>query len=88
MRVRKTQLAELQGGFGRAGASCYHPRMALPLVKEELRRIADSLPDGATWEDVKYLMYARTEVEEGRRSAREEPVLTTEEAFEEFNKDQ
>jgi hypothetical protein len=58
--------------------------MAQPLVKEEIHRLIDSLPDEATWEDLKYAIYVREQVVAGRQSAREEPLLTTKEAFEEF----
>jgi len=58
--------------------------MAQPLVKEEIHRLIDSLPDEATWEDLKYAIYVREQVVAGRQSAREEPLLTTKEVFEEF----
>ncbi len=61
--------------------------MAQPLVKEELREIAESLPEDATWEDVQYLVYLRHAIAEGRRSAREEPTLTTEEIFAKYRLD-
>ena len=61
--------------------------MAQPLVKEEIHRLIDSLPDEATWEDLKYAIYVREQVVAGRQSAREEPLLTTKEAFEEFGLD-
>ena len=47
--------------------------MTQPLVKEEVHQLVDSLPDGATWEDLKYLIYVRTAIEQGLKSAREEP---------------
>jgi hypothetical protein len=58
--------------------------MAQPLVKEELLRLVESLPEGATWEDLKYLVYVREQVEAGRRSAREEPLLTTDQVRSHF----
>ena len=61
--------------------------MAQPLVKEDLLRLVESLPADATWEDLKYLVYVREQVEAGRRSAREEPLLTTEEVFAKYNLD-
>lgn len=61
--------------------------MAQPLVKEEIHRLIDSLPDEATWEDLKYAIYVREQVVAGRQSAREEPLLTTKEVFEEFGLD-
>lgn len=61
--------------------------MAQPLVKEEVHRLIDSLPDEATLEDLQYLLYARAEIEKGRRSAREDVLLRTEEVFDEFDLD-
>ena len=34
-------------------------------VKDEARRLIDSLPDGATWEDLMYQLYVREAVEQG-----------------------
>jgi hypothetical protein len=43
--------------------------MATP--KEEIRKILDTLPDDATWEDLQYSIYVRERVERGRREADE-----------------
>jgi hypothetical protein len=53
--------------------------MAQPIVKEEMLRLVESLPDDATWEDLKYLIYVREQVEAGRKSAREDPTFTVNE---------
>lgn len=58
--------------------------MALTVAKEELHRLIESLPDEPTWEEVRYLLYVRAQIEEGRRSAREEPTASTEELLAEF----
>jgi hypothetical protein len=50
--------------------------MGQPIVKEELLRLVESLPEDATREDLKYLVYVREKVEAGRKSAREEPTYT------------
>lgn len=63
----------------------YTLRMAQPIVKEELLRLVESLPEDATWEDLKYLVYVREQVEAGRRSAREGRLLTTEEVFDKYD---
>ncbi|MDE2069899.1 MAG: hypothetical protein KGJ04_01370 [Gammaproteobacteria bacterium] len=39
-------------------------------LKEELHRLADHLPDGATWKDVLYEAYVRQEIEAGLEEAR------------------
>ena len=54
-------------------------------VKDEAHKLIESLPDDATWEDFKYAMYVREKIERGVKSAREEPLLTTEEVFAEFH---
>ena len=36
-------------------------------VKEEVRRMIESLPDDATWEDVQYFIYVRERIERDRR---------------------
>ena len=38
-------------------------------VKEEVRRMIESLPDDATWEDIQYSIYVRERIERGRREA-------------------
>ncbi|MSV34324.1 MAG: hypothetical protein EXQ47_01825 [Bryobacterales bacterium] len=40
-------------------------------AKEEFRRLIDTLPDDATWEDVQYSIYVRERIERGRREASE-----------------
>jgi hypothetical protein len=40
-------------------------------TKEEIRKILDSLPDDATWEDVQYSIYVRERVERGKAEAAE-----------------
>ena len=47
--------------------------MATP--KEEIRKILDTLPDDATWEDVQYSIYVRERVESGRREANQSPLI-------------
>lgn len=58
--------------------------MAQTVAKEELHRLIDSLPEDPTWDEVRYLLHVRAEIEEGRRSAREEPPVTTEELLAEY----
>ena len=47
--------------------------MATP--KEEIRKILDTLPDDATWEDVQYSIYVRERVEMGQREASQGPLI-------------
>jgi hypothetical protein len=44
-------------------------------AKEEIRRILETLPDDATWEDVQYSIYVRERVERGRREAEENKLI-------------
>lgn len=51
----------------------------MPTAKEEIRRMLDTLPDDATWEDVQYSIYLRERIERGRREADEGKVIDQEE---------
>lgn len=51
----------------------------MPTAKEEIRRMLDTLPDDATWEDVQYSIYVRERIERGRREADEGKVIDQEE---------
>jgi len=44
-------------------------------VKEEVRRMIESLPEDATWEDVQYSIYVRERIERGRREATDGKIL-------------
>jgi hypothetical protein len=48
-------------------------------VKEEVRRMVESLPDDASWEDIQYSIYVRERVERGRREAEQEKVIDQDE---------
>jgi len=48
-------------------------------VKEEVRRMIESLPDDATWEDVQYSIYVRERIERGRREATDGKILDEDE---------
>ncbi len=48
-------------------------------VKEEVRRMIESLPDNATWEDVQYSIYVRERIEWGRSEAAEGKILSEDE---------
>ncbi|HEX9940006.1 MAG TPA: hypothetical protein VGB15_22920 [Longimicrobium sp.] len=42
---------------------------AVITVKEQARRLVDSLPDDATWDDLMYAIHVRQSVEEGLADA-------------------
>jgi hypothetical protein len=48
-------------------------------TKEEIRRILDTLPDDASWEDVQYSIYVRERVERGRHEADQEKLIDQDE---------
>ena len=48
-------------------------------TKDELRKLLESLPEDATWEDVQYSIYVRERVERGRREAAESHLVDQEE---------
>jgi len=48
-------------------------------VKDEIRRMIESLPDDATWEDVQYSIYVRQRIERGRSEAAAGKILEEDE---------
>jgi predicted transcriptional regulator len=48
-------------------------------VKEEVRRLLDSLPGDASLEDVQYSIYVRERIERGRREANEGKLIQQDE---------
>jgi hypothetical protein len=52
---------------------------AMATTKEEIRRILDTLPDDASWEDVQYSIYVRERVERGQREADQEKLVDQDE---------
>ena len=55
-------------------------------AKEEIRRILDSLPDDATWEDVQYSIYVRERVERGKAEAADSKLVDQDEIETGMNK--
>ena len=54
-------------------------------VKEEVRRMIESLPDDATREDVQYSIYVRERIERGRREAADGKILNQDEVERRMN---
>jgi hypothetical protein len=44
-------------------------------VKEEIRRMVESLPEDVTWEDLQYSIYVRERIERARREAADGKIL-------------
>lgn len=53
-------------------------------VKDAVRKLADTLPDDATWDDVMYEIYVRQSVEAGRSDADAGRVISAEDLRESF----
>ena len=53
-------------------------------VKDEARRLAELLPDDATWEDLQYQIYVRQAIEAGLKDSREGRTVPLEEARRQF----
>jgi hypothetical protein len=58
--------------------------MATANVREQARKLVDSLPDNATCDDLMYEIYVRQSVEEGLVDAKEDRVTTVEDLRESF----
>ena len=53
-------------------------------IKEEARKLLDSLPDDSTWEDLMHQIYVRTTIEAGLADSEADRVTEVEEVREEF----
>lgn len=53
-------------------------------IKEAARRLVDSLPDDATWNDLKYAIYVRQSIEAGLADSDAGRVVDVEEIRKEF----
>lgn len=51
----------------------------MSIAKEEVRRILDRLPEGATLEDIQYHIYVVQKIERGLKDAQEGRVVSHEE---------
>jgi predicted transcriptional regulator len=48
-------------------------------AKEELRKMLDTLPNDANWEDIQYSINVRERIERGRREADEGKIIDQDE---------
>ena len=58
--------------------------MSAANIKEEARRLIESLPDDSTWEDLMYTIYVRTTIEAGLADSEADRVTDVEKVREEF----
>ena len=56
----------------------------MSIVKEEAKRLLDTLPDEASWDDVMYEMYVRNKIDKGIAAADEGRLLSHEEVKKRF----
>ena len=53
--------------------------MARTMPREEVRRLLDSLPDDASYEDIQYHVYAQQEIDRGLEAAERGDFVSDEE---------
>lgn len=53
-------------------------------IKEEARKVIETLPDNATWDDLIYELYVRQKIEAGIRAADEGRVISHEQVKQRF----
>ncbi len=58
--------------------------MSAANIKEEARRLIESLPDDSTWEDLMYQIYIRESIEAGLADSEAGRVTDVEKVREEF----
>ena len=62
--------------------------MKMRSIKEEAHRLVDKLSEGATWDDLNYLIYVRQNIEVGLADSEAGRVVDVSEVREEFGLDQ
>ena len=53
-------------------------------IKEEARKVIETLPDHATWDDLMYELYVRQKIEAGIHAADEGRVISHEQVKQRF----
>jgi predicted transcriptional regulator len=53
-------------------------------IKQQVQKLADTLPEDATWEQVRYEVYVREEIEEGEKAIAEGSTLSHQEVKNRF----
>jgi len=51
----------------------------MEIIREKARKLVDSLPDEASWDDLMYEIYVRKKIEDGLIAADEERLISHEE---------
>ena len=56
--------------------------MSKATVKEEMKKMLETLPEDCTWEDIQYDIYVREKIERGMAAANAGDIISQEEAEE------
>lgn len=59
--------------------------MSTTTIKEEIHRLADTLPDDATWDQVMYEIYVRQKIAGGEKAIAEGRVTSHDEVKKRFS---
>ena len=54
--------------------------MSKATVKEEMKKMLESLPEDCTWEDIQYHIYVREKIERGMAAADAGDIISQQEA--------
>ncbi len=54
-------------------------------IKEEVRKIADSLDENADWEDVMYTLYVRESIQKGKKDVKKSNIISHEDIKVRYN---
>ena len=71
-------------GKSRGNGLVHMPDIGIQDVKSAVRRLADTLPDDATWDDVMYRVYVRQAVDAGLQDAAEGRLVDVAEVRRQF----
>ena len=66
--------------FGSAGICERGGLMSKATVKEEMKKMLESLPEDCTWEDIQYHIYVREKIERGVAAVDAGDIISQEEA--------
>lgn len=56
-------------------------------VKEQVREIAEKLPENATWEQVRYELHVREQIQAGERAIAEGRIVSHDEVKRRFSRE-
>ena len=59
--------------------------MTVASVKQQVRQLAEQLPEDVTWEQVQYEIYVRRQIQEGEQAIDDGRTLSHEEVVQHFS---